>query len=442
MDHSEQLHFPLEVIGTSQNAAQVIANALALDNPQTCATAPATPKKRLTPRRIPGLSRTNERGYLNDDRELLGGLKKPGSLYAALMLGQLRRDFERDKDGKPAFAQRIHEGHYWVAYSLTYWERQLGLTENEARSGVQCLANSDDVVKVGKFRFGNEPKYLHFRLTEKALGYVPATPVEEGCVATTQGGCANHTATTPTVLAPTVENLNIQNPVAGNATGKPSPEAISEQSGKVKTPKTEQASEPFLKVCLDKKPEFIAANDNGENIPNLIPELTDADRSTAQRLEHELNKAGLDPLGFMDWLTLHRFQHIALIDLNNDASYSLFFIMKHRELFTSKYRQYLDNKKSFAPTSYQQLKLAAIAPQKLKLTLPLYEQDPSTAIGLFSWDKHWLDHQEGGKWGGLTRLDHLRKYSKFKPEMESWLDNEPIMTRVLELMGISRAAAV
>lgn len=193
MNHSEVKYLHAD-------ASQSIASSPTFDNPQTCVKS----KKRATPRRIPGLSTTDERGFLKSDRELLGGKKKPGSLYAALMLGQLRHDFERDKDGKPGHAQRVHEGQYWVAYSLTYWERQLDLTENEARSGVQCLADSDDVVKVAKFKFGNEPKYLHFRLTEKSLGYVTATPVEDGCVATTQGVCANHTATTPTVLSPTV----------------------------------------------------------------------------------------------------------------------------------------------------------------------------------------------------------------------------------------------
>lgn len=233
MNLADQQHLATAEAGTSKNVEQSLAST---DNPQTCAKS----KTRATPRRIPGLSKTNERGYLNDDRELLGGLKKPGSLYAALMLGQLRRDFAPDKDGKPAFAQRIHEGHYWVAYSLTYWERQLGLTENEARSGVQCLADSNGVVKVGKFKFGNEPKYQHFRLTEKALGYVPATPVagieEGGCVATTQGVCGNHTATTPTVFAPTVVfEVQKQSPVPDETPA--SPESTQEQAGEIQTPK-------------------------------------------------------------------------------------------------------------------------------------------------------------------------------------------------------------
>ncbi len=158
-----------EVTAVTVAAAQSISQ---FDKPES--------KKRDTPRKIPGLSKTDERGFLKSDRELLGGKKKPGSLYAALMLGQLRRDFEPNKHGNPGHAERVHEGHYWVAYSLTYWERQFDLTENEARSGVQCLVDSKGVVEVGKFKFGNEPKYQHFRLEEKALGYVPTTPVEGG----------------------------------------------------------------------------------------------------------------------------------------------------------------------------------------------------------------------------------------------------------------------
>ncbi|WP_109481508.1 hypothetical protein [Paraburkholderia sp. C35] len=233
------------------------------------------------------------------------------------------------------------------------------------------------------------------------------------------------------------EELNIQNGDSLTLTPESLSEYASKGAGKVKTQKKERASEPFLKICLERKLEFITLNDNGENTPCVKGELTADDERTAQRLEHELKNAGIDPLAFMAWLTNPRYQHIVLIDMWSAGDWSLSMIMSHRQTFIDKYRKHLDNERTFTPTSAQQMKLIAMAPAGMKLDIPLYERDLQTAIGLFSWDQHWLDHQEGGQWGGRTRLEHLRKYSKYQPEMESWLDNEPILSRVLELMAVA-----
>ncbi|WP_143036637.1 hypothetical protein [Paraburkholderia steynii] len=227
------------------------------------------------------------------------------------------------------------------------------------------------------------------------------------------------------------KNLNIQNGEALALTPEAAtPDRLKHDQGK-SNPKTCEASPAFLKICLERKWEFTPANDNGKNSPCLIPELTPDDEQTAQRLEHEIAKAGCNPVRFMNWLTLCRFQQSAICDYSNSAHWSLLFIMAHRATFIERYRaDFAKNK-----TSEQQLTLAAMAPAGMKLDIPLYERDLETAIGLFSWDQHWLDHQQDGQWAGRTRLEHLRKYTKYQPEMETWIDDVQVRARVLELMA-------
>lgn len=236
MDHSESLQF---------NCTES-----SFGNPQTCT---KSGNKRATPRKIPGVSKRPERGFLVTDRELLGGKKKPGSIVAREMLGQLRRDFEPDKHGNPSFAQQVHEGHYWVAYSITYWQQQLDITRGEARTGIQCLIDSGCAV-IGVFEYGFQPEYLHFRLTEKTLGYVPATPGEEVpqgtgyALQSTPHAVQNtpyapqSTAKTPNVT-PNV-TPNDTDPVPNESDTTSIPEISQMQTGEVPTPKAKSTSTP------------------------------------------------------------------------------------------------------------------------------------------------------------------------------------------------------
>lgn len=182
MDHSETLQFEVAVI---------------------CNPGVETPKCRKTPRKIPGLPKSPKRGYQCTDRELLGDGK--GSLYAMLMLGKLRYDFEPDeKTGKPRLARRADDdGRYWVAYSLTFWERALGLHRKEVRSGIECLEQATDLVQVKVERFGNNDMY-HFRLLPGCAPGAQGTDIESGkCAPQAQGVSHGHTECptgTPTSL--------------------------------------------------------------------------------------------------------------------------------------------------------------------------------------------------------------------------------------------------
>jgi len=90
------------------------------------------------------------------------------------------------------------------------------------------------------------------------------------------------------------------------------------------------------------------------------------------------------------------------------------------------------------PASAQQIVLNAMAPASMKQAVPAWEQDLDLTIGLLSWDQHWLDHQQGGQWGGENRMEHLQKFSKYTPEMASWVDDEQIKARVLELLTLTK----
>ncbi|MFM0272397.1 hypothetical protein PQQ59_17545 [Paraburkholderia aspalathi] len=315
------------------------------------------------------------------------------------------------------------------AYTSSYWMEFFGgCSKKQARTAVKnaMAATMNDVpllaLSHGYFNGVWSPHYLYV-----GPGADLGTPHADLGTPCTEGNQQKET-----------QNLNIQNAGAGNTPASTSPEKISEQSGKDVTPKKEQASEPFLKISLSRKLEFIEANDNGENTPCVLHELTDDDRSTAQRLEHELTKAGLDPLGFMKWLTLHVYQK-HMLGMDNAAHWSLFVIMTHREMFFDRYKAYLVERAKYS--SGQQLALTAIAPKELKIPLPLYEENPGLVAAMFGHADYWRAEQTGGLLGGKTLPEYLAGWQWTTPEMMGWLDNEAVRERVEELLGVHDAAA-
>ena len=223
------------------------------------------------------------------------------------------------------------------AASIAYWQAYFkGCSEQKVRTAIRdALASGLLKVTYKMFNGSNTPHYLYV-----GTGVEFNTPVEIN----TPHVEFNTTITDS--ISSSNKNLNIQNAGSGNTPASTSP-VISEQSGKGVTPKHERASEPFLKIGLEKKLEFIAANDNGENVPSVLAELTPDDRKTAQRLEFGLTKAGLDPMEFMNWLTLSRYQHVVLHDLATDAQWSLLVVMSHRGVFFDAYRAHLDSLKFY-----------------------------------------------------------------------------------------------
>lgn len=289
-------------------------------------------------RRTPKLNvEYDDRGYRHSDLILFNGDHEAALLYA-----QIRYWSGTGRNGKPRASIEIKaKGRGWIAKSAEMLWDELMLTEDQVRR-INGVFKAGNAVEVETTMY-KRSKCTHYRyVSPHAQGMtLPENPESHS------GKKPNHTPGKPHVFTETMaetvsETKNIQNAGAGNTPASTSPETTGKQSGEGKTPKTEQASEPFLKICLSRKLEFIPANDNGQNTPCVLGELTPEDQNTAQRLEYELSKAGIDPLAFMKWLTLPAYQK-HMLNLDNDAHWSLFVVMSHREMFAEKYRAYLDN---------------------------------------------------------------------------------------------------
>lgn len=229
-----------------------------------------------------------------------------------------------------AFNTRTHKRP--KAASLAYWCAYFGGCPEQRMRTVIKHAVDSGLLEVTQKMF-NGSYTPHYRYI--GTGVEINTPVE-----TNTPHVEINTTITDSINSSN-KNLNIQNAGPGNTPAKTIPETTIEQSGKVKTPKAEQASDPFLKICLERKLEFLAVGTNSDNPKGcVLPTLTAADLNTAQRLEHELTKAGLDPLAFLGWLTPFRFQQHTLA-INTSMDWSLFVIVSYREMFFAKYREHL-----------------------------------------------------------------------------------------------------
>jgi hypothetical protein len=109
---------------------------------------------------------------------------------------------------------------------------------------------------------------------------------------------------------------------------------------------------------------------------NLLPELTEADRDAAQRIEYRLHEAGIDAWAFLTWWTCVRFQQFAF-SLADEADYSPLWISKltHLAAMVDRYQGHQaalatkfapahptmvqEAAKSFKPSQEQAKKMAA-----------------------------------------------------------------------------------
>jgi hypothetical protein len=131
---------------------------------------------RKTPRKTPGVATSARRGYIATDRALVGG-----NFIARDMLGHLRYWLEPDTNGKPR-STRMMDGFYWEVCSLTFWEKQLMCSRQEARTGVEKLLASGTVV-CKMDAFGNWDT-SHFRLVLPVTQIKLRAVIEEAkCVA-------------------------------------------------------------------------------------------------------------------------------------------------------------------------------------------------------------------------------------------------------------------
>ncbi|CAE6802950.1 hypothetical protein R75461_05276 [Paraburkholderia nemoris] len=430
----------------SQDAAQLIANASpALDKPDNC----------VKPAKEPTFVRPRLE-YIEFFSKYTRSPYNAAKLYSYLVYHA-----QRNKPGpNPARLEVIREGGrwgdrgYWWVQTRKDIARACELTEDQFRSAMGALERADVAVHQRGRYYGRIQKYYgktieHFRLGVCARGngldcwptvdqLIQMRIILGGDKPPLSSGDKPPALVQDALVVSDTEEGNIQNAGAGNTPASISPEKISEQSGKGVDPKKEQASEPFLNACLEKKLQFIQANDNGENTPCVLAELTPDDHKTAQRLEFELTKAGLDPLAFMGWLTLQRYQKYTL-GIGNDADWSVFVIVSHREMFFGKYRAYVAEQGKFS--SSQQIKLNAMAPKAMKLSIPLYEENPGLVAAMFGHADYWHAQQTDGQLDGRTLRQYLTSWSWITPAMIEWLDNEAVRERVEELLNVPKAIA-
>lgn len=123
---------------------------------------------------------------------------------------------------------------------------------------------------------------------------------------------------------------NTQSGISGTA----EPEAMhqgktNKASGDIQNPKVKpRASQAVEDVLLSRKLEWLTVATNSDNPSGcLAPELTEADRDAAQRIEYRLHEASIDPLTFLNWWTCARFQQFAF-SLADEADFSPLWISK------------------------------------------------------------------------------------------------------------------
>lgn len=320
---------------TTEHEHQAVASA---DASQSIA---AASKKRSTPRTAVGLPADPDRHYD------LAELRACGfDAMAATIVHHVAYNTKRNK--RP------------VACTSSYWIEYFGgCTKKQVRTAVKnALAAKIDGVTLLEithdyFQGVWSPFYRH--VGPRAQNGTPdaqkGTPYSEG----------NQQKET--------ENLNTQ---FGPGKTTPGPET-EHQVKPVKTsgnisPKTKpQASPAFLDLCRTRKVEWLAAttNINGDSPAGcILPTLTDTDLSACQRLEYRLTEAGVDPMGFLDWLTCYRFQQITLGDLWDDPAYSPLWLgkRKHQILLIERYREHLAQAQETPPETLAEAPATAVAP--------------------------------------------------------------------------------
>ncbi|MFM0665386.1 hypothetical protein [Paraburkholderia sediminicola] len=146
-----QLQFDDKNDGAMFASAEVIARAKA-----------SLTKPRKTPRKIPGVAKSEKRGFIVSDRKLVGG-----SFFACAMLGDLRYWLEPDETGKVR-AKIQADGHYWVARSRQHWMKLFDASEQEVKTALKHLVG--DAVVCQTMEFGNWATD-HYRINFEVAGY-------------------------------------------------------------------------------------------------------------------------------------------------------------------------------------------------------------------------------------------------------------------------------
>jgi len=332
-------------------------------------------KPRVTPRKIPGLAKSEQRGFIVSDRALVGG-----NLCARDMLGDLRYWLEPDETGKN------RAGKEWVARSIQFWMKQLGYSKQEVRTGIKALEASGAVIRKQE-QFGNWDTD-HYQLVLSVAGRklngggcvagntdAPAgvEEVTSKCVATNTPHVASNTATSgSTHEVPNHKNPNTKNaPTEPAAQGKPTAPVTS--AGKKGTPKPfpfiktekkwKEADKQTVLTCIVEwarmKAEFIqlhlqAAKEEAAK-PNHNPKdvamfraWAESVTSIANPVEQDLIRKlagyvlanGLTPTKFFVWLTPQVHQKIGL-ELWDDPRPNMLYVLDHRDAFIAAYRKSL-----------------------------------------------------------------------------------------------------
>jgi len=150
-----------------------------------------------------------------------------GYFLARDMLGHLRYWLEPDETGKPR-STRLIDGHYWEVCSLSFWEKQLGCTRQEARTAVGKLIASGAVVCEMR-SFGNW-ETEHFRLVLEVTQIKLREVAEQGKCVASNTVCVSSNIATSLKLHPEVPKEE-----------KPKLTSVPTKPGTTSTPELHQA---------------------------------------------------------------------------------------------------------------------------------------------------------------------------------------------------------
>ncbi|GJH02282.1 hypothetical protein [Paraburkholderia terrae] len=308
-------------------------------------------RKRATPRKIPGLAKSEQRGFIVSDRALVGG-----NWLACAMLGDLRYWLEPDESGKVR-ATREAEGHRWVARSRQHWMRLFDATEQEVKTALRHL-HACTGIKHQTMEFGNW-NTEHYRLDFEQIGHkyradqkgVSSNPTPVSSNLATSGSTheVQKDKNPKTKTAP-------QESAQGKATPTPNPAPLCVPAGQSPEPSPagnvlsfpaspagkygEEISDALADAVIKQKQIWNQMNQKEVVTASLNPD----ERRTVWMLSERLEKIGIDPLDYVRVWTPENYQAMTFA-LDSFAHFNVFHLAKTKvfNFCTEAYRRWLAN---------------------------------------------------------------------------------------------------
>ncbi|SAL55616.1 hypothetical protein AWB69_05968 [Caballeronia udeis] len=395
----------------------------ALDKPDSCAIAPAKQHRTAV-----GLPSDSDRHYT------LAELKACGfDALAATIVHHVAYNTKRHKCAK--------------AYTSSYWMEFFGgCSKQQARTAVKnALAAKIDGVPLLQISHGYfakvwSPHYLYvgpgvdFNTPWHADINTPSTEGNQQKVTKVKKDLEDSTAQKTGSAEPS--KVQQAETGKGKSKAKPTPDAV------VKPLKFSPKAGEFLHMAFR-----TLQQQYDMPFPELGSLLHVRDCASAEAIGWALQQLDWNEQRFAKWITTegnwHEFDALVqpLSEPNPVVRYlKIGYLRAHLAEAFALYQQHLDVQKA-KYTSSQQIKLNAIAPQAMKLPIPLYEENPSLVAAMFGHADYWHEQQTDGLLGGKTLAQYLASWQWITPAMLEWLDNEAVRERVEELLAVHDTAA-